>query len=217
MITTRGSFELLDFEAAVDRLRFDRHINLASIDLRDFRIAYCAGDLVHSGRIELYEWMWRDKIAGIVVEGDMTVEGNLEDNSFEGMGAFVLARGDLAAETITLGGAEVIVHGDVTTRGAVFNSYGGGRMEVAGSLRASHFVTDDHATVVEGSTPPRSFALGYVEATMREKLSRVDSYRAILTTRAANEIVETCGETKGPNVNIRVIEAIRAGRAILRD
>lgn len=214
---TIGPYELLGFEKARDRLRFDRHINLAGIDQSPFRVAYCAGDFIYGARVELYEWMWRDKIAGLVVDGDMIIDGNLEDNSFDGVAAFVLARGDLRAKSITLGGAEVVVMGDVQAQGPVFNSYGSGRLEVGGSLQATHLITDDHATVVDGATPARSWALGYVEATMSDKLKRVDSYRDILTPRAAAEFLDARGDTKGANVNISIIEAVRAGRSVLRE
>jgi hypothetical protein len=216
MITTTNC-ELIGYDEARDRLRFDRWIGLGSIDLSSFHIAYCPGDLVHAGRLELYDCMWRDKIAGIVVDGDLTIDGNLEDNSFNGSAAFILVRGDLEAATITLGGADVVALGDVRARGPVFNSQGGGRLEIRGSLQASHLLTDDHATLVEGATPARAYALGFVEAAMRDKVRRIDSYRDILTPVAAAEFAERCGRLDGPNIALRLIEAVRCGRAALRD
>jgi hypothetical protein len=216
MVTTKDC-ELIGFDAARDRLRFDRWIGLGTIDLSSFRVAHCPGDLFHPGRLELYDWMWRDKIAGLVVDGDLTIDGNLEDNSFNGSAAFILARGDLEATTITLGGAEVVVLGDVRARGPVFNSQGAGRFEIGGSLQASHLVTDDHATMVEGAIPTRAYALGFVETAMRDKVRRVDSYREILTPTAAADLAERCGRLDGPNVALRLIEAVRSGRAALRE
>ncbi|MBY6244032.1 hypothetical protein [Methylosinus sp. Sm6] len=216
MVTTKNC-QLIGFDEARDRLRFDRWIGLCSIDLSAFRIAYCPGDLRLPGRLELHDAMWRDKIAGLVVDGDLTIDGNLEDHSGNGVAAFVLARGDLEARTITLGGADVVVLGDVRASGPVFNSRGGGRFEIGGSLQASHLVTDDHATLIEGALPARAYALGFVEAPMRHRLQRIDSYHEILTPAVAAELSEGCGRLEGANVALRVIEAVRSGRAALRD
>lgn len=212
-----GAYELIGFDEARDRLRFDRRIALGSLDLSQFHVAYCPGDLDHAGSIELYEWMWRDKIAGLVVDGDLSIDGNLEDNSFNGSSAFLLVRGDLRARTITLGGAEVVVMGDVAARGPVYNSQGGGRFEIDGSLLASHLVTDGHATAINGATPTRSWALGFVEAGMRHKVRRFSTYREILTPLAAAEFLDRCGRLDGPNIALGLTDAIRAGRAVLRD
>jgi hypothetical protein len=216
-MTLSAGYELLDFGDALERLRFDRHVRPGEIDLSPFHIAHCPGDFLHRGRIELYELMWRDKIAGLVVDGDLTIDGNLEDNSFSGSSAFVLARGDLFAHSITLGGAEVVVLGDVATHGPVFNGCGGGRFVIRGSLAASHLVTDSHATIVEGTTPVRSWALGFVEAAMRDKLTRVESYRQILTSVVATEFLDRYGRLDGPKASLEIVEAIRAGGRVLRD
>lgn len=213
MIET-GSYELLSFEEARDKLRFDREISLGLFDLSSFRVAYCPRDFVYVGDIELYQWMWCDRIAGIVVDGDMTIEGDLMDNSFDGSAAFVLARGDLRARTVTLGGAEVVVRGDMRAEGPVFNNSSAGRCEIGGSVYASHLVTDDHATVVAGRTPARSFALGYVDPTMSEKLRTAKSYLDILTTEAATEF-DAHGRG-GPEIVVRIVTAIRSGRPVLR-
>jgi hypothetical protein len=214
MIET-GSYELLSFEEARDRLRFDREISLGLFDLSSFRIAYCPSDFVYGGDIELYQWMWCDKIAGLVVDGDMTIDGDLMDNSFDGSAAFVLARGNLRARSVTLGGAEVVVRGDLRTEGPVFNNSSAGRCEIGGSVYASHLVTDDHATVVAGRTPARSFALGYVDPTMSEKLRTVNSYLDLLTPEAATEF-DARGRGAGPEIVVRIVTAIRSGRPVLR-
>ncbi|MBU3886854.1 hypothetical protein FM996_04610 [Methylosinus sporium] len=214
MIET-GSYELLSFEEARQKLRFDREISLGLFDLSSFRIAYCPGDFVYVGDIELYQWMWCDKIAGLVVDGDMTIEGDLMDNSFDGAAAFVLARGNLRARTVTLGGAEVVVRGDLRAEGPVFNSSTAGRCEIGGSLHASHLVTDDHATVVAGRAPARSFALGYVDPTMSEKLRPAKSYLDLLTPEAAEEF-DAQFRGAGPEIVMRIVAAIRAGRSVLR-
>jgi len=215
MIET-GSYELLSFEEALGRLRFDREISLGLVDLSSFRIAYCARDFVHIGDMELHQWMWRDKIAGLVVDGDMSIHGDLMDDSFDGAAAFVLARGNLRARAVTLGGAEVVVRGDMRAEGPVFNNSSAGRCEIGGSLFASHLVTDDHATVVAGRAPAHSFALGYVDPTMSEKLRPVNSYLDILTPEAAAELLDA-RRGAGPKVVVRILTAIRAGRSILRD
>ncbi|WP_400767446.1 hypothetical protein [Methylosinus sporium] len=214
MIET-GSYELLSFEEARQKLRFDREISLGLFDLSTFRIAYCPGDFAYVGDIELYQWMWCDKIAGLVVDGDVTIDGDLMDNSFDGSAAFVLARGNLRARTVTLGGAEVVVRGDLRAEGAVFNSASAGRCEIGGSLSASHLVTDDHATVVAGRTPALSFALGYVDPTMSEKLRVAESYLDILTPEAATEFDARSRRT-GSEIVVRIVSAIRSGRAVLR-
>lgn len=214
MIET-GSYELLSFEVARQKLRFDREISLGLFDLSSFRIAYCPGDFVYVGDIELYQWMWCDKIAGLVVDGDMTIEGDLMDNPFDGVTAFVLARGNLRARTVTLGGAEVVVRGDLRAEGPVFNSSTAGRCEIGGSLHASHLVTDDHATVVAGRTPALSFALGYVDPTMSEKLRVASSYLDILTPEAATEF-DARNRRTGSEIVVRIVSAIRSGRAVLR-
>jgi hypothetical protein len=214
MIET-GSYELLAFEEARQKLRFDREISLGLFDLSSFRIAYCPGDFAYVGDIELYQWMWCDKIAGIVVDGNMTIDGDLMDNSFDGSAAFVLARGALRARTVTLGGAEVVVRGDMRAEGPIFNNSSAGRCEIGGSVHASHLVTDDHATVVAGRTPTRSFALGYVDPAMTGKLRVANSYHDILTPEAAAEF-DPSRRGAASEIVVRIITAIRSGRSVLR-
>lgn len=214
MIET-GSYELLSFEEALGRLRFDREISLGLFDLSSFRIAHCPRDFVHSGDLELHRWMQRDRIAGLVVDGDMTIHGDLIDNSFDGAAAFLLARGNLGARSVTLGGAEIVVRGDLRAEGPVFSHSSAGRCEIGGSLHASHLVTDDHATVVAGRTPARSFALGYVDPTMRDKLRPAKSYLDILTPEAAAELLDA-RDAAGSRTVMRIFTAIRAGRSVLR-
>ena len=219
-----NAYEVVAFDEAWRSLGLNRHclgldrfFQQSNSGLSDFRVAHFQADHHHRSDIELFSWLWTHKFAGIVVDGNLTLDANLEDDSFGKASAFLLVRGDLRAKTITLAGADVVVLGDVVADGPVFNTYKHGCFEVAGSLRASHLVTDEHMTLVHGEVPSRAWALGYVDASMINKLRQCGSYAEILTTEAAAEFLDGNGGFDDPVGNRAILAALRAGRKVLRD
>ncbi|TYP73337.1 hypothetical protein [Paenibacillus methanolicus] len=82
-------------------------------------------------------------IHGLVVLGDLTIEGNVLNTNMDS-GPLLLVQGNVIARNILAGGSEIFINGDAHIREAVYGYYNHGSIEIAGTLHAGLIVMDDH-------------------------------------------------------------------------
>src|SRR5690606_2404532 len=89
----------------------------------------------------------RDVAAGILVEGDLVIEGDLL-NFEDDFGPFLVVRGDLICRSVATGGARIHVEGSVRTD-VVVGVYNHGLVRIGGTLEARAVATE-HTVEVRG-------------------------------------------------------------------
>ena len=112
-----------------------------------------AGPLHVSGDL-LVDWSKDfDAAVGLIVEGDLTVDGAIVNTNLND-GPFLLVTGTTNARTLYAGGAEFRFEGESTFSDAVIGCYNDGYARFAGDLHAPVVIAEDHAFDFWGAAPP---------------------------------------------------------------
>lgn len=90
--------------------------------------------------------------AALIIDGDLRVTG-LINNGEQDFGPLLVVLGNLDVENVAIGGAQVIVTGNMTVRGVFHGYYNHGLTTIRGNLEAGLFLPDDYSVVVKGKRP----------------------------------------------------------------
>lgn len=95
------------------------------------------------GKLEVLAENDRHKIYGLIVLGDLVIDGDMLNTNSDG-GPLLLVRGNLVAHNLLAGGADIIVGRDTNIRDVVFSNYNHGGLHVTNNLYTSLLVMRDH-------------------------------------------------------------------------
>jgi hypothetical protein len=143
-------------------------------------------------------WVRRHGIAGVVCEGDLTVDGDVLNRGSDS-GPLLFVGGRLQVGNLLAGGSRVVLLGDVDASGLVIGFYNHGSLLVGGDLRAQALVWPGHHGYVRGQTHA-------------PKLSDLDDPRALLVPEVFEDPAE---DWPTPNAE-RLWARQRAGLPVLR-
>jgi ankyrin repeat protein len=135
-----------------------------------------AGDLAITGDLSM-DWdadPWRgSNVCGLVVEGDLAVEGSLTNLDY-GSGPVLLVLGGVTADRIVQGGASWMIRDDVRVRRTFFGVYNDGYVWIGGNLEADAVIDYDHAFTVEGKVVGKQIDLEHGHAWLADGLVNED-------------------------------------------
>jgi hypothetical protein len=89
------------------------------------------------------DWNSSQDITAIVVEGDLTIHGDLLNTNLND-GSMLFVAGTLKARNVVKGGASLLVLGDLQASGLVIGEYNDGVIRVGGQIAAQATLSLDH-------------------------------------------------------------------------
>jgi hypothetical protein len=175
-------------------------------------VRYYGGDANISGDIDLDKLCYQDDVAGIVVDGDLVIEGTVFNWEIDAKASFLAARRNLSCLNLIAGCADIVVRRDARIANAMVSSYNHGRLEIRGDAYAEYFIVDDHHTSVGRDVHGYGWhQTGHGEINLPES-DWIDEIRP----EFRSEFFEDNGDVKCANGNVDLVRALLAGRDILK-
>jgi hypothetical protein len=175
-------------------------------------VRYYAGDALISGDVDLDQLFYRTNIAGLVVDGDLTISGSVLNWEIDTTASFVEVHGNLHCQNIIVGCADMVVRGDARVSNVVVSTYNHGRLEIAGDVFAKYFIVDDHWTLVGRAV----HGYGWKNSSSAEVELPASDWIGELRPEFQAEFFENNGDVKCPNGNVDLVMALLDERAILK-
>jgi len=119
------------------------------------------GDTVLNEFLDLHELYHEQHIAGIVVNGHLTVNAPIIDFELDTYSCFLLVNGSLNCKRLAAGCAEIIVNGDVTVADVMVAYYNHGHVDIAGDLNGELLIVDDHGADIKGKINAATYCRGW--------------------------------------------------------
>lgn len=153
---------------------------------------------------EVNAWPGGRKIrAGIIVDGDLTIDGALL-NDEQDFGPFLVVLGTLTVKNVAISGAPLHVGGDLVVSGAFHGYYNHGSTRVEGALDANLFLAQDYFVVLRGD----------VRGDVVEVRGHIESKKKLAKRKAADVLAaELLGEEDWPKDGA-IMKALAAGKSI---
>lgn len=106
------------------------------------------GDLRVQGPLTM-QWVFsqadelskRQNIYGMIVDGDLTVNGDILDDNY----LYLFVRGNLQCDYFFSYNATQIIRGDAVIRLGIYGEYNDGQLDVYGKLHTPYLISNDHA------------------------------------------------------------------------
>jgi len=151
------------------------------------------GDAHIEGDMNLLSLFSDQGIAGIIVEGSLTISGSLVDGSTRSLASFLLVTADLYAENIIAGHAIISIHGKAAASNVIIGHSGTGSMDVKGDLQAKLLIAQDHLILVSGKIDAVTMTDSRSKQYIRQDYQ---SWQEILIPEAADELLSSQGTLK---------------------
>lgn len=206
-----SKFELLAVADVVDRLQLERHFSFHDYDGDDRRVRHYAGDAKIDGDIDLDALFW-DGVAGIWAESDLMVDGAILNWEIDTSACFLAVGRDLECKNLIASSADIRIGRDAKIDGVLSATYNHGFLEVGGDAYARHIIIDDHATIVRGKIEAR----GWKEASNAEIALPDSRWIDEVSPEFRAEFFDADGDMLCGNGNVALVQALLAGREILR-
>lgn len=129
-------------------------------DLDTTVIRIYEGDTVLDGSLDLYD-LFEQRVAGIIVNGNLTVHGSIIDFELDTVSAFLQVHGSLTCQRLAAGVAEILVSGDVQVADVLVAFYNHGRIEIAGNVNGRLLIVDDHGIEIKGKINAATYCRGW--------------------------------------------------------
>lgn len=163
------------------------------------------------GDLDLDALFYGDNVAGVIVDGDLDLQGSLLNWEIDTTASFLAVRGTLSCANIVAGCADIVVRADVRVSNVIVSTYNHGRLEIGRDAYAKYLIVDDHCTIVgrdvHGSGWKNS---GSAKVELRES-DWIDEIRP----EFRSEFFDAEGDTNCPSGNVDLVEALLEGRDIL--
>lgn len=130
-------------------------------DLDTAVIRIYEGDTVLNGSVDLYDLYLEQHVAGIIVNGNLTVHGTIIDFELDTVSAFLQVNGSLTCQRLAAGVAEILVSGDVNVDDVLVAFYNHGRIEIAGDVNGRLLIVDDHGIEIKGKINAATYCRGW--------------------------------------------------------
>jgi hypothetical protein len=208
-----SDFTLMPFAAAVERLNLAAHFGGHLFDQygEDGRkVLYYEKRGTIEGDIDLDAMYYNDKVAGIFAKQDLTVTGTIKNWEIDTTAAFLAVGRDLACANLVAGCADIRVRRDLKADGVIVATYNHGYMEVSRDVIARYLIIDDHTTIVGCEVK----AAGFKEAANAIAELPDSDWASEIRPEFKDEFFR--GEMLCGNGNVELIQALLAGRDILR-
>lgn len=205
-------FETIAIADVVDRLGLENHFSFHDYDDDGRSIRHYAGDATIEGDLDLDALFWNG-VAGIWAEKDLIVNGTIFNWEIDTPACFLAIGRDLRCKNLVASSADIRIAGDARIDGVLSSTYNHGFIEVGGNVHARYFVIDDHTTIVRGNADAR----GWKDAEHVEVALPVSSWIAEVRPELKAEFFDADGGMTCPNGNVELVQALLAGREILRN
>ncbi|WP_343672930.1 hypothetical protein [Chitinophaga sp.] len=158
------NFKTLPLRAALendllDSLTTDYDLFEENLDTLQIRIY--EGDTVLNEIVDLYDLYYEQNIAGIIVNGHLTVNAPIIDFEPDTYSCFLQVHGSLTCTRLVAGCAEIIVNGDVNVADVMVAYYNHGNVEIAGDLNGELLIIDDHGARIKGKINAATYCRGW--------------------------------------------------------
>jgi len=222
--TTLDQFSTADdhiAEVEADPGRFTR-IDVNSDTWRDsfrrmypsrYDVRYYANHAVVSGDLDM-DALAGQEVAGIVVDGDLELNGSIINWEIDTIAAFLWVRGNLHCRNIVFGCMDLVVDRHVTASGLIVATYNHGHLLINGDVHADRVIIDDDGPSIIGG---KVFAKGWNSSRNAEVDMRNSEWIDEVRSEFRDEFFRDNGFFKCGNGNVDLVKALLAGRDILRD
>jgi hypothetical protein len=181
-----------------------------SLPMRHVR--HYPGNGTMAGDVDLDQLFYQDNVAGIVLDGDLTIEGSLFNWEIDTTASFLAIGGSLMCRNIVAGCADIVVRVDAKVSNAVVATYNHGHLEIGGEVYAKYFIVDDHYTYVGHAVHGYGWqCAGHGDVELPEG-DWIDEVRP----QFRSEYFDENGDMRCPNGNVDLVKALLAERAILK-
>lgn len=208
-----STFEKLTIAEVSDRLQLESHFSFHEYEGDDRYIRHYAEDARIEGDIDLDALFYDDGVAGIWAEKDLTVDGSIFNWEIDTPACFLAIGRDLICKNLIASSADIRIGRDARIGGVLVSTYNHGYIEVGRDAQARHIITDDHTTIIRGKAKAR----GWKDAEHVEIALPVSSWIEEIRPEFKAEFFKPDGGTICPNGNVELVQALLAGREILRD
>ncbi|SFW86193.1 hypothetical protein [Chitinophaga sancti] len=169
--------DLLD-ALSTDYDLFDEYLDTLEIRIYD-------GDTVLNEFLDLHDLYTEQNIAGIVVNGNLSVHAPIIDFELDTYSCFLLVSGSLDCTRLAAGCAEIIVGGNLTVADVMVAYYNHGTIEIGGDLHATLLIIDDHGASIKGKIDAATFCRGW-----QIPAADYSSWKSILLPEVAAQLLD---------------------------
>ena len=206
-----AGYRVISADEAEARYAVSSDVQFPYREFADQEIRLYEGGLRLAGDVSISEFWMDDELCefSVIVDGDLTVEGDLKYFCGEGTGFFHLVTGSLRVRNLFLSGfPDVVVRGDLTAAGSVhgYNGDDGGILAVGGNATAELIIGRDFALTF--GTQPQAIVAGVSHLTN----CPVDYTEQDLCEILLPELLNEDGQPDSDKIE----RALSAGRPALR-
>jgi hypothetical protein len=204
-------FQTLTVAEVTDRLQLESHFSFHDYDGDGRLVRHYAEDATIDGDLDLDALFW-EGVAGIWAEGDLIVNGTILNWEIDTPACFLAIGRDLRCKSLVASSADIRIARDAKIDGLLSATYNHGYMEIGGDAHAGYIIIDDHTTIVRG----KAVARGWKDAEHVEIALPVSSWIKEIRPEFKAEFFDADGDMSCPNGNVDLVQALLAGRDILR-
>jgi len=205
-------FEKLTIAAVTERLQLESHFYSHKYEGDDRYVRHYAEDALIEGDIDLDALFW-DGVAGIWAEKDLTIDGTILNWEIDTPACFLAIGRDLVCKNLIASSADIRIGRDAKIGGILASTYNHGYLEVGRDAHARRIIIDDHDTVVRGNAEGR----GWKDIQRRKVALPVSDWIEEIRPEFKAEFFKDDGDMICGNGNVDLVQALLAGREILRD
>ena len=206
-----SSFEELSVAEVTSRLQLESHFSFHDYDGDGRIVRHYAEDAMIDGDLDLDALFW-DGVAGIWAEKDLVVNGAILNWEIDTPACFLAVGRDLICKNLVASSADIRIGRNAKIYGLLSSTYNHGYLEIGGDAHAKTIIIDDHTTIVRG----KADAGGWKDADHVEIALPVSSWIKEIRPKFKAEFFDADGDMICPNGNVELVQALLAGREILR-
>jgi hypothetical protein len=174
-------------------------------------VRYWSGDAVIDGDLDLDTMFDPYSIAGFAVDGNASMSGSVTNWEIDTHTSFLSVAGHLTCTHVIAGSSDIVVHGDVRASGVIVATYSRGWLEIGGDVHARALILDEHHAEIRG----KIHAPGWASRDDSLPLP-VSEWRDEVRPEFFDEFFDADGDLRCGNGNAALVEALVAGRDILK-
>jgi hypothetical protein len=206
-----SSFEEQSVAEVTSRLQLESHFSFHDYDGDGRIVRHYAEDAMIDGDLDLDALFW-DGVAGIWAEKDLVVNGAILNWEIDTPACFLAVGRDLICKNMVVSSADIRIGRNAKIYGLLSSTYNHGYLEIGGDAHAKTIIIDDHTTIVRG----KADAGGWKDAEHVEIALPVSSWIKEIRPKFKAEFFDADGDMICPNGNVELVQALLAGREILR-
>jgi len=130
-------------------------------DIDSLTVRVYDGDITLQDSIDLHNLFHDENVAGIIVNGNLTVKGSVIDFEPDTYSCFLFVHGSLTCTALAAGCAEIIVQGNITATEVMIAFYNHGVIEVQGDVNSKLLIIDNHGASIKGNINAATFCRGW--------------------------------------------------------